>query len=35
MLEFQIVFYEKENQENPVEKIISGLDMKIQAKIVG
>lgn len=35
MDKFQVMFYEKENNECPVEKFISEMDIKMQAKMVG
>ena len=35
MVKFQVLFYEKENGECPVEEFLSGLDIKMRAKMVG
>lgn len=35
MVKFQVLFYEKENGECPVEEFLSGLDIKMWAKMVG
>ena len=35
MPEFEIIFYEKDNGDCPVEAFLASLDMKIQAKAVG
>ena len=35
MKKFEVIFYENENGECPVEKFISALDIKMRAKIVG
>ncbi len=35
MTKFEVIFYEKENGENPVEAFISTLDIKMRAKFVG
>lgn len=35
MIEFEVIFYEKENSECPVEEFIDSLDAKMRAKIVG
>lgn len=35
MEKFQVLFYEKENGECPVEEFLSGLDIKMRAKMVG
>ena len=35
MLKFEVVFYEKENGECPVEDFLDSLDVKMRAKMVG
>jgi phage-related protein len=35
MTEFEVIFYEKENGDCPVEKFIATLDTKMRAKMVG
>ena len=35
MKNFEVLFYEKENGECPVEKFIISLDIKMRAKIIG
>ena len=35
MTEFEVIFYEKENGECPVEAFLSSLDVKMRAKLVG
>ena len=35
MAEFEVVFYEKENGDCPVEEFLLSLDVKMRAKIVG
>ena len=35
MTKFEVVLYEKENGECPVEEFITSLDMKMQAKMIG
>lgn len=35
MVKFEVLFYEKENGECPVEEFLSGLDIKMRAKLVG
>ena len=35
MSKFEVVFYEKENGECPVEAFVSSLDVKMRAKMVG
>lgn len=35
MIKFEVIFYEKENGETPVEQFISNLDIKMRAKLVG
>lgn len=35
MAEFEIIFYEKENGDSPVEDFIRSLDVKMRAKMVG
>lgn len=35
MTEFEVLFYEKDNGECPVEEFIDSLDRKMRAKIVG
>ena len=35
MTEFEVIFYEKENGDCPVEEFIVSLDVKIRAKMVG
>ena len=35
MTEFEVIFYEKENGDCPVEEFIASLDVKMRAKMVG
>ena len=35
MTEFEVIFYEKENGDCPVEEFITALDVKMRAKMVG
>ncbi len=35
MTEFEVIFYEKENGDCPVEEFITSLDVKMRAKMVG
>ena len=35
MTKFEVVFYEKENGEKPVEEFLLGLDVKMRAKMIG
>ena len=35
MAEFEIIFYEKENGDSPVEDFIRSLDVKMRANMVG
>ena len=35
MAEFEVIFYEKENGDCPVEEFITSLDVKMRAKMVG
>ena len=35
MAEFEVIFYEKENGDCPVEEFLSSLDVKMRAKMVG
>ena len=35
MVNFEVVFYEKENGECPVEEFIDSLNVKMRAKLVG
>lgn len=35
MTEFKVIFYEKENDDCPVEEFITSLDAKMRAKMVG
>lgn len=35
MTEFEVIFYEKENGDCPVEEFIDSLDVKMRAKMVG
>lgn len=35
MKNFEVLFYEKENGECPVEKFIISLDIKMRAKMIG
>ena len=35
MAEFEVIFYEKENGDCPVEEFICSLDVKMRAKMVG
>lgn len=35
MVEFEVIFYEKENGDAPVEEFITSLDVKMRAKLVG
>ena len=35
MADFEVIFYEKENGDCPVEKFINSLDVKMRAKMVG
>ena len=35
MADFEVIFYEKENGDCPVEQFISSLDVKMRAKMVG
>ncbi len=35
MKKFEVLFYEKENGECPVEKFIISLDIKMRAKMIG
>lgn len=35
MTEFEVVFYEKENGEKPVEEFLLGLNVKMRAKMIG
>lgn len=35
MAEFEVIFYEKENGDCPVEEFIDSLDVKMRAKMVG
>ena len=35
MTEFEVVFYEKENGEKPVEEFLLGLDVEMRAKMIG
>lgn len=35
MADFEVIFYEKENGDCPVEEFINSLDVKMRAKMVG
>ena len=35
MTEFEVIFYEKENGEKPVEEFLLGLNVKMRAKMIG
>lgn len=35
MTEFEVIFYEKENGEKPVEEFLLGLDVKMRSKMIG
>ena len=35
MTDFEVIFYEKENGDCPVEEFINSLDVKMRAKMVG
>lgn len=35
MTDFEVIFYEKENGDCPVEKFINSLDVKMRAKMIG
>jgi phage-related protein len=35
MIKFEVIFYEKENGECPVEEFLNSLDIKMRAKMVG
>ncbi len=35
MHQFEVIFYEEEHGERPVEDFISGLDLKMRAKLLG
>lgn len=35
MKQFEVVLYEKENGESPVEEFMSSLDVKMRAKLIG
>ena len=35
MVNFEVVFYEKENGECPVEEFIDSLNVKMRAKLIG
>ena len=35
MQKFEVIFYEKENGDCPVEEFLNSLDVKMRAKLVG
>ena len=35
MKKFEVIFYEKENGQCPVEEFINSLDVKMQVKLIG
>ena len=35
MADFEVIFYEKENGDCPVEEFINSLDVKMRAKMIG